>query len=172
MDVLSHGVKHDCKKLIQHAIPHLARHPLIKIAELLPHRYILAWVRECLIISSVQKIFTSYQIHYHQAFETIFDSALTTILSFKVASPNTGSRPGLSFTKSLQPQVCHACIVGMINSLEEMKLIESVVELEQVLGKQNTFLKGCISTSCQYTTAFETICSEIKEKVKEVKFIL
>ena len=46
MQILSHGIKHDCKKLIQHAIPHLARRPLTKIAEILPNRFILAWVRE------------------------------------------------------------------------------------------------------------------------------
>ena len=57
MEILSHGVKHDCKKLIQHAIPHLARRPLTKIAEILPNRFILAWVGK-LILPTKKKVFT------------------------------------------------------------------------------------------------------------------
>lgn len=51
-----------------------------------------------------------------------------------------------------------------------MKGIESLEELNKVLGKSKTGVKLCMSASCQYFTAFERICTEIKEGIKDLKF--
>jgi len=58
----------------------------------------------------------------------------------------------------------------MINNLEEMKVIESLEKLNEVLGKSKTGVRLCTSASCQYFTAFERICTEIKEGIKDLKF--
>jgi hypothetical protein len=58
----------------------------------------------------------------------------------------------------------------MINNLEEMKALESLEELEKMLGKPKTGVRLCMSTSCQYFTAFEKICGEIKQEIKDLKF--
>jgi len=152
LEILIHAARHDCTKLVQQAIPHLGRHSLTKIACLLPSRYVLPWIR------------------YHQAFESIFSNALTSILSLRIASPTTGSRPGVYFTRSLQSEVCHACMILMINNLEEMKSVEALEEVEKMLGKPKTGVRLCMSTSCQYSTAFEKICTEVKQEIKDLKF--
>jgi hypothetical protein len=58
----------------------------------------------------------------------------------------------------------------MINKLEEIKAIESLEELEKVLGKSKTGVRLCMSASCQYSTTFERICTEMKEEIKDLKF--
>lgn len=121
-------------------------------------------------------LFQILQIQYHTAFEAVFASALTAALALKASSPKLTStiRPIHSFTSSLQTQVCHSCLVSTIQTIEEMRLMESVAELqtalEKILKKPAVPLMDCLSPSCQYPSAVEKICIDIKEKLAEVKF--
>lgn len=61
-------------------------------------------------------------------------------------------------------------MILMINNLEEMKAVEVLEEIEKMLGNPKTGVRLCMSTSCQYFTAFEKICAEVKEEIKNLKF--
>ena len=110
------------------------------------------------------------QVRYYEAWNTVFEDALRSLLALRIASPSTGSRPGSFFTSTMQLQVCHACLVVMINSIQETKEMTTIQELNTALMKPRPPVSGCISSACQYTLAFSKICLEMKTKGEEITF--
>lgn len=44
LEVLSHAARHDYPGLIQDAVPHLLRKPMVDVIEQLPTKFIVPWV--------------------------------------------------------------------------------------------------------------------------------
>ncbi|KAF9529949.1 hypothetical protein CPB83DRAFT_789386 [Crepidotus variabilis] len=151
-EILTHATKHDGTRLIKETIPHLGRQPLTTVSSMLPARYVVPWVL------------------YRSTFEDIFSSALTAALELKVSSPTNSIRQIHYFTKSLGTEVCHSCLVLIIKSLEELRLLESIQELNEGLEKKKISPRSCMSTACQYPSATEKIYQDMKGKISELKF--
>ncbi|KAJ3506944.1 hypothetical protein NLJ89_g6579 [Agrocybe chaxingu] len=103
LGILAHASKHDYPKLVQEAVPHLARVPLVKVLEVLPPQYVLPFVR------------------YHESWNRVFEDALKAIIEMKVASPSN-PRQHWYFERSLTPQACHSCMMSLVTGTIFLRL--------------------------------------------------
>ncbi|KAF5318739.1 hypothetical protein D9619_011048 [Psilocybe cf. subviscida] len=150
LEILSHAAKHDYPKLIRDVAPALVRHPVVFVAEQLPPRYLVPWLR------------------YHEKWDLIFDSAAKYIFGLQLAtSPRTTYQRNAYFSTSMQGQACHSCILAMLKKVQEMKEILSVDELTTVLKQPHPpLLSTCIASSCQYTLVMSKVCTDMQAKIE------
>ncbi|PPR06027.1 hypothetical protein CVT26_007506 [Gymnopilus dilepis] len=146
--ILQHASRHDYPNLIQEAVSYLVRLPTADVAEHLPSGYIIPWIR------------------YRAIWDSFFEDAVKKLMELRLSNPAYGQR-NVFFTASLQPQICHFCLVSAIKAIQELKQLTDVKELKDSLSKSRPALIGCLSASCQYSNAITNACTEIKSNIEQ-----
>ncbi|KDR76653.1 hypothetical protein GALMADRAFT_96381 [Galerina marginata CBS 339.88] len=149
LKVLEHSARHDYPTLIQDAVPNLVRLPMADVAEHLPSRYIIPWIR------------------YRGLWDSFFDDAVKSAMELRIYSPTYNAK-NFYFTGSLQPQICHFCLVSVLKTFQELRLLDSLAELKEALSKPRPRVMGCTSSACQYHNVITTACSDIKTRMENV----
>ncbi|KAF4616878.1 hypothetical protein D9613_008924 [Agrocybe pediades] len=150
MQIISHATRHDYPTLIEELIPHLARRSVVEVAQELPNRYIIPWLR------------------YRSACDAIFEAAMEDALALPIAPPYSGTKSVGYFGRSKKAEICSHCLLLVIRAIRELSALESVEELKKALSAKRTRVMGCLSSACRYVEVVSKTCYDIKSKVDEM----
>ncbi|PPQ96028.1 hypothetical protein CVT25_013890 [Psilocybe cyanescens] len=150
LEVLSHAARHDYPGLIQDAVPHLLRKPMVDVIEQLPTKFIVPWVR------------------FRESWDSSFEQAIKGVLELRVVPPNTVTKHAIYFSRSLEPEICSICMVSVLTTLYKLKEMETVEDLKEALTKKRAKQAGCLSSACQYVNIVASTCANLKTKLDEL----
>jgi len=110
------------------------------------------------------------QLRYQKAWDSVFEAAFKEVLGLRISKPlHHGARPPLSAAAmSMQGEACHPCVMRMLNTLQELKVLKTIEELQANFVKPRPPMIGCISSSCQYTTIFTKLLLRMKSDIAEI----
>ena len=161
VEVLAYATKHDHPTLIKETAPYLARLPAIQIAEQLPTRYVLPWVRYFLC-GLIVLAYPFFKLEYRAVWDAIFEDASKFVLAAETSNRN---KRATYFASSLISEACYACKVSMLTTIQELKEMPSVSELKDSLAKPRPPLMTCLTPACAYATMFPRVCQDMKTKI-------
>lgn len=110
------------------------------------------------------------QLRYQKAWDSVIEAAFKEVLGLRISkSLHHGTRPPLyAAAMSKQGEACHPCVLRMLNTLQELKSLKTIEELQANFVKPRPPMIGCLSPSCQYTSIFTKLLLRMKSDIAEI----
>jgi hypothetical protein len=109
------------------------------------------------------------QLRYQKAWDSVIEAAFKEVLGLRISKSHHGTRPPLyAAAMSKQGEACHPCVLRMLNTLQELKSLKTIEELQANFVKPRPPMIGCLSPSCQYTSIFTKLLLRMKSDIAEI----
>ncbi|KAF8806847.1 hypothetical protein BYT27DRAFT_7190542 [Phlegmacium glaucopus] len=141
-EILGYAAKHDYHNIIEEAVPHFVRLPLVEVFDQLPTCFFKPWAK------------------YHEAWKAPFDNAFQFLALLGPSSP--------SGARSIPP-LCQACGITLFTIVFELQTLRSLHELNWALAAPPERPRSCLPPrSCGYTILVKQIVTDIAIGIKNI----